>query len=168
MTRIICGDMAGSLGLEELCREAQYASDGCVGADSRRSLPGTELGTASLVSSQEFESRRRSRRGTYPPRIRSYSPLRRSNGSCVYDTVHGFDVHGTLSCESRARVPGLLAGGDFVTVDLSKVSGSLRAEWMHPVEGTIIPGGSVAGRKPARFDVPLLGSAVLYLHREGA
>jgi hypothetical protein len=41
-----------------------------------------------------------------------------------------------------------LPEGDFVTVDLSKVLGSLRAEWMHPVEGTIIPGGSVAGGKP--------------------
>ncbi len=56
-----------------------------------------------------------------------------------------------------------LPEGDFVTVDLSRVSGSVRAEWMHPVEGTILPGGSVAGGKSQRFDAPLLGPSVLYL-----
>jgi len=61
-----------------------------------------------------------------------------------------------------------LPEGDFTTVDVSKVSGSLRAEWMHPVEGTIIPGGSVTGGKSLRFDAPLIGPAVIYLRREGA
>ncbi len=56
--------------------------------------------------------------------------------------------------------------GDFGTVDLSRVRGTLRAEWMYPVEGTIVPGGTVSGGKTVRFDVPFLGPAVLYLVRE--
>lgn len=56
--------------------------------------------------------------------------------------------------------------GDFGTVDLSRVKGTLRAEWMYPVEGTIVPGGTVPGGKAVRFDVPFLGPAVLYLVRE--
>jgi hypothetical protein len=61
-----------------------------------------------------------------------------------------------------------LPEGDSVTVDVSKVSGSLSAEWMHPVEGTIIPGGSVNGGKSLQFYAPLIGPAVLYLRRKSA
>ena len=56
-----------------------------------------------------------------------------------------------------------LPEGDFVTVDLSRVKGRLRAEWMHPVEGTIVAGGMVTGGKSEHFDVPFDGPAVLYL-----
>jgi hypothetical protein len=59
-----------------------------------------------------------------------------------------------------------LPEGDFVTVDLSKVSGTLRAEWMHPVEGTIVPGGTAVGGKSQRFNAPILGPSVLYLRPE--
>lgn len=55
--------------------------------------------------------------------------------------------------------------GDNADIDLSRVKGTLRAEWMHPVEGTIVPGGTVAGGRKTRFAVPFLGPAVLYLVR---
>ena len=45
------------------------------------------------------------------------------------------------------------------------MKGSLRAEWMHPVEGTIVPGGVVKGGEKTRFDTPFLGPAALYLVR---
>jgi hypothetical protein len=41
----------------------------------------------------------------------------------------------------------------------------MRAEWMHPVEGTIVPGGTVIGGKKTHFDAPIIGPAVLYLVR---
>lgn len=49
-----------------------------------------------------------------------------------------------------------LPQGDFATVDLSTVKGSVRAEWTHPVEGTIVPGGTAPGEKPLQFDVPFI------------
>jgi hypothetical protein len=53
-----------------------------------------------------------------------------------------------------------------VDVNLSRASGTLIAEWMHPVDGAITVGGSVEGGKELRFDVPFVGPAVLYLRKE--
>jgi hypothetical protein len=61
-----------------------------------------------------------------------------------------------------------LPEGDGVTVDLSRTSGTLVAEWMHPVEGTITFGGTVAGGKKQGLAVPFGGPAVLYIKKEGA
>jgi hypothetical protein len=55
--------------------------------------------------------------------------------------------------------------GDGADIDLTQVNGTLRAEWMHPVEGTIVPGGTVMGGKKTRFDSPIIGPATLYLVR---
>jgi hypothetical protein len=55
--------------------------------------------------------------------------------------------------------------GDTAEIDLTRVNGTLRAEWMHPVEGTIVPGGTVTGGKKIRFDAPIIGPAALYLVR---
>jgi len=56
--------------------------------------------------------------------------------------------------------------GDVAEIDLSQVKGTLRAEWMHPVEGTIVPGGTVSGgNKKTRFASPIIGPSVLYLVR---
>jgi Putative collagen-binding domain of a collagenase len=59
-----------------------------------------------------------------------------------------------------------LPEGDSATVDLTRMKGTLRAEWMQPVEGTVVPGGTVAGGKSTRLDVPFVGPAALYLLRE--
>jgi hypothetical protein len=59
-----------------------------------------------------------------------------------------------------------LPEGDRVDVDLSHASGTLTAEWMHPVTGAITLGGTVEGGKQLRFDVPFVGPAVLYLRKE--
>ena len=59
-----------------------------------------------------------------------------------------------------------LPEGDSATVDLTHVKGTLRAEWMQPVEGTVVPGGTVAGGKSTRLDVPFVGPAALYLLHE--
>jgi len=58
-----------------------------------------------------------------------------------------------------------LPEGDEVTVDLSSAPGDFAAEWMHPVEGTITPGGTVKGGGKPEFAVPFSGPAVLYLRK---
>ena len=84
---------------------------------------------------------------------------------------------GTLSIETRNRQIDenyclanperefliYLPEGDMVTVDLSRASGTLSIEWMHPVEGTITLGGDVAGGKKQTLMSPLAGPAVIYL-----
>jgi hypothetical protein len=58
-----------------------------------------------------------------------------------------------------------LPEGDEVTVDLSSAPAEFAAEWMHPVEGTITPGGTVKGGGKPNFAVPFSGPAVLYLRK---
>jgi hypothetical protein len=54
------------------------------------------------------------------------------------------------------------SGGTF-TVDLSKVRGRMRAEWMNPATGRKAAGGDVAGGALRTFTPPFEGDAVLYL-----
>ena len=58
-----------------------------------------------------------------------------------------------------------LPEGDQVTLDLSRAKGTLTAEWMHPTEGTITPGGDVQGGAKRDFAVPFVGPAVLYVRK---
>jgi len=58
-----------------------------------------------------------------------------------------------------------LPEGDQVMLDLSRATGSLSVEWMHPVEGAVTPGGNVAGGRKQMFAVPFSGPAVLYVKR---
>jgi hypothetical protein len=59
-----------------------------------------------------------------------------------------------------------LPEGDRVNVDLSRLQGTVTAEWMRPSDGTITPGGTAVGGSQVRFDVPFLGPAVLYTRKE--
>ena len=59
-----------------------------------------------------------------------------------------------------------LPDGDLVTVDLQPNIGPLVVEWMDPVEGTIIPGGTVDAGVKRTFAVPFVGPAVLYLRNQ--
>jgi hypothetical protein len=61
-----------------------------------------------------------------------------------------------------------LPEGDQASVDLSHAQGELSVEWMHPVEGTVMSGGRVAGGKQVNFAVPFSGPAVLYIKKESA
>jgi hypothetical protein len=58
-----------------------------------------------------------------------------------------------------------LPEGDEVTLDLSAASGTLTAEWMHPVEGTIVYGGKVGGGARVNFAAPFSAAAVLYVNK---
>ena len=77
-----------------------------------------------------------------------------STGYCLANPEHEFLVY--------------LPEGDRVEVDLSHASGRLKAEWTHPENGDITPGGTVAGGQRLWLDVPFIGPAVLYLKKEGA
>ncbi len=55
--------------------------------------------------------------------------------------------------------------GDEFTLDLSAASGEFTAEWMHPVDGDVTPGGKVQGGQKPNFAVPFQGPAVLYLRK---
>lgn len=56
-----------------------------------------------------------------------------------------------------------LPDGGEVTVDLSAASGTLAVEWMHPIEGTLTPGGTVVGGAKRAFRAPFGGDAVLHV-----
>ena len=56
-----------------------------------------------------------------------------------------------------------LPEGGEVTVDLYAASGTLAVEWIHPVEGTITPGGAVAAGGKLSFKAPVNGDAVLHI-----
>ena len=58
-----------------------------------------------------------------------------------------------------------LPEGDEVTLDLSSASGTLAVEWMHPVEGSIVRGGTVNGGAKLNFVAPFSGAAVLYVKK---
>jgi hypothetical protein len=58
-----------------------------------------------------------------------------------------------------------LPEGDEVTLDLSGAPGTFAAEWMHPVKGNIVRGGTVQGGKKLNFAVPFPGAAVLYVRK---
>jgi hypothetical protein len=61
-----------------------------------------------------------------------------------------------------------LPEGDQVILDLSRAPGTLNVEWMHPTEGTITSGGTVAGGAKKSFAVPFPGPAVLYVWKDRA
>lgn len=52
-----------------------------------------------------------------------------------------------------------------VKVDLRRVDGVLRVEWMHPIEGNIIQGGIVDGGDWRVFKTPFTEGSVLILYR---
>ena len=58
-----------------------------------------------------------------------------------------------------------LPEGDEVALDLSESSGTMTVEWMHPVEGTIVRGGTVTGGSKVDFAVPFSGAAVVYVKK---
>lgn len=106
----------------------------------------------------------------------TWEPIRRAIGFTRYyanrmglvSMTPSADVASTGYCLANPEREFLvfLPEGDYAIIDLSRVKGNLRAEWMHPVEGTIVPGGTALGGKSLRFDVPFVGPAVLYLIRE--
>jgi hypothetical protein len=59
-----------------------------------------------------------------------------------------------------------LPDGGEVTVDLSAGSGSLRVEWLRPVDGTTTSEGTTEGGNKRAFQAPFDGDAVLYLWRQ--
>lgn len=73
----------------------------------------------------------------------------------------------TRYCLARAgqEYVVFLPDGGRARVDLAGAA-TLSVEWIHPVEGTRTPGGSVSGGQPREFDAPFSGAAVLHLWRE--
>ncbi len=67
-----------------------------------------------------------------------------------------------LADPGREYLVYLPQGGE-VTVDLSAASGSLRAEWLHPTEGTAVRAEPTAGGGRRTLRSPLPNDAVLYL-----
>jgi hypothetical protein len=59
-----------------------------------------------------------------------------------------------------------LPEGDQVALTLPPAYGSLQVEWMHPVDGTIVPGGTLRAGARKYFAVPFVGPAVLYVRNK--
>ena len=58
-----------------------------------------------------------------------------------------------------------LPEGGGVTVDLSAATGEPAVEWMHPVEGTLTPGGTVTGGEKRTLRAPFGGDAVVHVRK---
>jgi hypothetical protein len=73
----------------------------------------------------------------------------------------------TSYCLARAghEYVVFLPEGGRARVDLSG-AGKLNVEWVHPIEGTRTPAGSVAGGQPREFEAPFAGVAVLHLSKQ--
>ena len=57
-----------------------------------------------------------------------------------------------------------LPDGGEVTVDLREAQGILAVEWMHPIEGSVTPGGTIEGGAKRVFKSPFNRDAALHLH----
>ncbi len=58
-----------------------------------------------------------------------------------------------------------LPEGYEVKVDLSAGKQNFAVEWMHPIEGNTVDGGTMKGGHKFDFEVPFAGPATLYIHR---
>ncbi len=67
-----------------------------------------------------------------------------------------------LANPGKEYVIYLPEGGE-VAVDLSKIQGSAKVQWMKPVEGNLIPGKTIKGGTKTSFEAPFSGDAVLYI-----
>jgi len=50
-----------------------------------------------------------------------------------------------------------------VTMDLSSTTGTLHLEWLNPITGNIIAGGTTTGGASRDFVAPFVSDAVLYI-----
>ena len=105
----------------------------------------------------------------------TWEPVRRAMGYTRHyadrvdlaSMVPSSDLASTAYCLANPEKEFVvyLPEGDQVTLDLSRAKGTLTAEWMHPTEGTITPGGDVQGGAKRDFAVPFVGPAVLYVRK---
>ncbi len=70
-----------------------------------------------------------------------------------------------LANPGREYLVFLPEGGE-VTVDLSAASGPLAVEWLRPVDGKTVQGGTVAGGAERTLKSPFCGDAVLFLQKK--
>jgi hypothetical protein len=77
------------------------------------------------------------------------------------------DLASTKYCLASPGAPYIvyLPEGGEVTVDLADAKGSLEAEWIHPLEGTITKVDPVTGGRKQALKSPLTGASVLLLQR---
>jgi hypothetical protein len=73
-----------------------------------------------------------------------------STGFCLADPGHAYVVYYPL--------------GGPATLDLTEATGTLSAEWIDPIQGTIVPRGPVSGGKIVTLSPPFANDAVLYIH----
>jgi hypothetical protein len=75
------------------------------------------------------------------------------------------DLSSTRYCLANAGKEYLVyaPGGGEITVELPPGRGSFFVEWMHPVEGSIMSSGRVAGGGKRAFKAPFQGAAILHI-----
>jgi Family of unknown function (DUF6298)/Putative collagen-binding domain of a collagenase len=135
--------------------------------DSWEPIPGTPCGAVNWAAQAGYPTRDLNRRDDP-----TWEPVRKAMGHALsYATRMNLAAslpHGELASTGYCLGnPGeeylvYLPEGDEVMVDLTQANRELESEWMHPVEGTITPGGKVKGGAKKKFTVPFLGPAVLY------
>jgi hypothetical protein len=69
-----------------------------------------------------------------------------------------------MSARATASITYLTEGGE-AGVDFSGAPSALRAEWIHPTEGTITPAEPIVAGQRRTLKAPLRGPAVLFLRK---
>jgi hypothetical protein len=138
--------------------------------DSWDPIPGRPCGEENWAARPGYASRDLNRRDHW-----TWEPVRQAIGNTrtlaqrvnLAAMVPHDDLATTKYCLANPGVEYIvyLPEGDEVTVNLTGTSATFGVEWMHPVEGTIIAGGSVKGGGKPNFAVPFPGAATLYLRR---
>jgi len=138
--------------------------------DSWDPIPGRPCGEVNWAARPGYPTRDLNRRDDW-----TWEPVRKAIGNTrtlakrvnLAAMIPHDDLASTRYCLAS---PGeefivYLPEGDEVTVDLSSAPGTFVVEWMHPVEGSITPGGTVKGGRKLNFAVPFPDAAALYLRK---
>jgi hypothetical protein len=90
--------------------------------------------------------------------VEARMPKQHPVGMTGYNSIPHDDL-----LKSRADWISPSNSGGEVTLNLSAVAGTLAVEWIHPVDGTMTPGGSIEGAVRRLLKAPFTGAAAAYL-----
>jgi len=107
-----------------------------------------------------------------------WDPLRRAMGvsrhladrvDLVAMTPHGeLATSGYCLANPANEYLVYLPKGGEITVDLSEATGQFQVEWVHPVEGMVIPATAISGGAKRTLQAPFPGEAVAHLWNRSA
>jgi len=138
--------------------------------DSWEPIPGRPCGNPNWLSRPGYPDRNLNRYDDWtwePVRLALRNTQVYARRMDLASSIPSDDLASTRYCLANPGKEYLvyLPEGDEVSLDLSAATGRLAAEWMRPIEGSIVSGGTVQGGGKLDFAVPFPGPAVLFVSR---